>query len=140
MGFPLRFFTGTIEYTHCFICLFWIIEVSINVCIFSLVFFMVIFAAASIIQGWKKLFLGARLFGRTILLGWPKPKWVYVRSRYNYKHCFLLYINETGLAAFILNVFSSIDLQWGFCSLMVVLMSKIRCASKNNFHASEAFV
>ena len=28
-------------------------------------------------------------------------------------------------------------LQWGFCSLIVVLMPKIRCASKNNFYTSD---
>ena len=36
------------------------------------------------------------------------------------------YLNK--LAAFVLNVFPSKILQGGFCSLNVVLMSKIRCA------------
>ena len=50
---------------------------------------------------------------------------------------FLLYnLNR----AFVFNVLSLKVLQQDFCSLNVVLMSKIRCDSKNNFHISDLLV
>ena len=63
---------------------------------------------------------------------------VYVRLRHNYKHCF-----PSPAVLWIRNVRerkARIEKKWNFCSLILVLMSKIRCASKNNFHTSDTSV
>ena len=96
-------------------------------------------------QRWTNFFLGSPLFGCAILfsvrLGTQKmdaqdrgarPIETQIETL-----LFLLYnLNR----AFVLNVLSLKVLQQDFCSLNVVLMSKIRCDSKNNFHISDLLV
>ena len=71
------------------------------------------------IQGLTNFFLSARLWGRANFCS--------LLSKYHLQLSLLICSHQ---------MFT----QWGFCSLNVVLTSKIRCASKNNFHNSNTSI
>ena len=94
-------------------------------------------------QGWTNFFLGARLFGAQDKLraqsgkqlnGPLKTEVHVLETTRNIAFCSLL--PKYPLQFSFLMCLHLKFIQWDFCCLNVVLTSKIRCASKNNFHNS----
>ena len=91
----------------------------------------------------------SQLFGHAVLLECPigherngcsKPKCMsdQVTTR-NIAFCSFLPKQDLKLSFYM--CFHQKFLKWGFCSLNVVLMPKIRCTSRNNFtHPSKGFI
>ena len=105
-----------------------------------------LFNGSCMSHGWTNFFVVARLFGRAIQIARPigakkrvpKPKVHVLEKTRNI--AFYSLLPKYHLLLSFLMCFRQKFTQCDFCSLNVVLISKIRWASKNNFHNSSASI